>query len=222
MIELEFINLLSQNNYTLISDYKNHYTTCQIKHVCGHISKTQARTFSPTTCKKCYSEPNTPKYSDSQYKELLSTSQFICLSAYTINEHRILHKCKKCDIEFNASPKNILKGQKCPGCGIFKQKPSVATKTEYNGKIYPSQFEARCAKIIHESFSDVIEQKRYPAPNHMKTCDFYIPSLNLWIETSTYKKDWYLERINKKETLVENFYFATSVTTLREFIQSLL
>lgn len=221
MTENNFKNFLSEHGYVLVSVYKNHYTSCVVEHSCGHQFKTQARTFKPTSCRKCFSKANTPKYTSEQYNKILEETQFILVDEYITNETQVMHQCTKCEEEFLAAPRRIEKGQKCPGCGTFKQKPSTATKTEYNGKLYPSQFEARCAKVIYEFTENVIEQKRYPQPNHMKTCDFYLPEYDLWVEVSTYNLDWYIDRINNKEKLVDNFFFANQVTTLRKFLDGL-
>ena len=51
------------------------------------------------------------------------------LGIYTLNNQKILHRCKVCNYEWNATPINILRGRGCPRCGNLKRIQS-RTKTQ--------------------------------------------------------------------------------------------
>ncbi len=100
-------------------------------------------------CKKCDYEwkirPNAVKQgqacpicagnyplSTEEYKIQINNSGIICIDEYINDTTKILHKCKKCNYEWNVKPNQIKQGHGCPICsknksayGRYKNKPTI-------------------------------------------------------------------------------------------------
>ncbi len=115
---------------------------------------------------------------------------------------------------WKTTPKAILISRTgCPHC--YFEIGGRGRPTNVYGKSFRSNIEAKVYKYLVDKFGPpAIElQKRYNIKTK-HTCDFYIPSLKVWIEVSNYTDYNYLKNIKKKEKWVNNrgekFYFISS------------
>jgi hypothetical protein len=76
--------------------------------------KCKAYQLSITTGNKC------KKKTTEQYKKELKEKcpTIICLEEYLGHTIHILHKCLKCDVEYNSTPSDKLAGHGCKNCGL--------------------------------------------------------------------------------------------------------
>ena len=110
----------------------------------------------------------------------------------------------------------LNKSRRCLQCNPRKLNNIWSTPITINGRKYYSKIEKDCCEYLISVYgvNDVILHKKYSI-NSKKECDAYIKSKDLYIETSTINKEWYLERIYKKRQLVKNFLFVSSLDQLK-------
>lgn len=164
------------------------------------------------------------RMTDEEYKKRLLTvgSGFVSTEAYDGIATPILHR-HSCGLEWKVRPESLLRTNpraRCPECFPRKVKKTWSQTIDFEGITFSSAFEKDCYVLLSEKFgpSDITCQKLYLAHRRL-TCDFYIASIDTYIEVSTIKKVWYLERIYQKRRLVDKFFFASSLLELSSFLE---
>ena len=124
----EQIKTLSDGEYELLGEYKNSYThiavlhkTCNRKYgVFLHIFKSGSR------CPLCYKENNHKKHEDfCRDYNCVNNNKYDVLTEYTGENNKILIRHKKCEKEFMATPKSLLRGKNCPFCKMTKGEEKI-------------------------------------------------------------------------------------------------
>ncbi len=135
-------------------------------------------------------------------------------------------RCGQCDHVWAAMPTKLI-GSKATGCPRCRTEHGVfGTYVEKFGVKFRSMLECDCYEIIIEfcnqrgfSFE---HQKKYPQSVTNHTCDFFIPELKLWIETSNISTNTYMTRLQQKikwvYELQDNFLLAKGPKHLKEIL----
>jgi len=131
---------------------------------------------------------------------------------------KLTHLCGNCIT--TTLDRALRKTVRCLECKPRVLRPTWSIPVTENGRTYYSQIERDCCEYLMSIYGsdDIQLHKKYPN-NSKKECDAYIKSKNLYIEISTINKPWYLERIYKKQKLVDNFLFVSSLEQLRLYCQ---
>lgn len=161
------------NEYTVIGEYVNTSTHIQMKHnKCGHKYPVTPTHFlgDKTRCPKC-SHRSYKKTTEEFKQEVfeLVGNEYIVIGEYKKNSVHIQMK-HNCGHEYPVTPKNFLKGRRCPECSNRERNTSRdVKKLEQILKDFGFEYEREIA------FDECkfINQIRF---------DFYIESLNLIIE----------------------------------------
>lgn len=162
----EYIKELEQlnPNIVVLGEYINKKT--KILHrcnVCNNEWKTTPNTIlNGCGCPVCSEKIrafNRIKTQDAYCRQVNNLNPNIAVvGAYVLATVKILHKCKKCDYEWYASPSSILQGRGCPECAIKKQSEKQAkTHEQYAyeiNKINPNievigKYKNAKTKILH-------------------------------------------------------------------------
>jgi len=196
----------------------------KIEHYCNNSKTRWESQPRQVLMGKCCRECSRKKlaFSQEHFDSLLNEIPgYECLDPY-VNTYTTLTFKHTCGFEFQTTPERFLKRNvRCRNCNPPKQPKNFwckATENEYG--MFPSKFEASCGKLIFDKFglNDIQRNKPYDSSS-LKTCDFYIVSKDLWIEVSTLGKSWYLERIENKRKLVNNFLFFSKISELKEYLK---
>lgn len=214
--EIEYRKSLENRELELIGQYAGVVNPTSHRCLaCGYIWDKRPMTITQG-CPKCQFKRMT-KTHDTYEKEL--PDHIIALDFYVTAKTKIKHQDIRCGHIWMSRPNDILTGFGCPTCNIGGSATGgLGIPTEYDGVTYPSKLEAKCAEIIFSTFdnNDVERQKRY-IDGRRFSCDFYIKSLDLWIEVSNLDtQEDYKAKIDFKRSLVDNFIFARSPKELQE------
>ncbi len=219
-------NFVSQNrpDLVVVADYINVLTA--IEHRCNGCGKpwiTQPRTvIRGGRCQNCFFKSVRDTADQYQAKLDQMGTGLKLLGPYLGSRTPTLHQHICCGETRITKPDTALtprKMLKCPSCQPRIPPSYWSKKTEFNSIIFDSHLECNCYKILLLYFAkgDIALQKRY-LPDRRLTADFYIKSIDLYIEVSSIRKKWYFERIYKKRQIVNNFFFASTVEQLRDFL----
>lgn len=142
-------------------------------------------------------------------------------------EGKLLIRCRACKFEGWNTRSNVLsKFQGCPNCNT-----NTSKRVCLDGIVFRSRFEGYCYERLKVRTTELglellLQQRWQLLTRH--TCDFVIPSLNLWIEASgtmMLKKDRYASNIQFKKELAaqldRTFVCISTVKELTDFIESL-
>lgn len=162
---------LKNPNLEVMGDYINNHT--KILHKCRRhnitYSTTPAQALKGGGCDQCRSEKissallKTPEQYTKEVNE--KTKNIEILGIYLGAEVKILHKCKICNYEWNASPNNILHGKGCPVCS----KKIIGPPPEYKNSIWASEYREYFSKYLTED-----QMKQY-MPNSKKDVNAACP-----------------------------------------------
>lgn len=179
--------------------------------LCNSVWNAQPRqVLSNKKCVHC--DHNAKAYSEEEFIKKLSIKNpgFELVSGYKRIHKQETFRHAACGFEFTTSPDRILRYEiKCRRCNPPERKSNWSFKITNEHGTFDSKLEADAYYILIRYFSKDDIKRYYPYPGTTKmNCDFYISSLDLYIEVSSINKPWYLERILKKRQMVSNFYFA--------------
>lgn len=212
-------------NLQVIEEFKN--VTTPIKHFCTrchNVWNVQPRqVLSGKKCLHCFRASIT--FTARQFEEKLQqrSPDFKLTGSYT-NNYTTTNFAHSCGFEFAARPDRMMRNIAfCRGCMEVKTKDSWAKPVINQYGEFQSKIEAECGEWLFDMFgSSGIDRYKPYDTSTQRNCDFYIKTLDLWIEVSTINKDWYLERIFKKRKLVKRFVFASSLDQLKDLVSSIL
>jgi hypothetical protein len=134
MTEEEFANYLkevSNNEYTLVSEFIDRKTHVQIKHLaCGRIYSVKPQNFiSGSRCRECYFQSR--RKTDEQFKQdirELEGNNYEVVTTYKNATTKVMFKHNICGNVFSSKPSDFLSGRRCPKCSQ-KSRIQKATKT---------------------------------------------------------------------------------------------
>ena len=136
-----------------------------------------------------------------------------------------LFTCRQCKNTWTADIHNVIKfGYGCPPCNANIGSPCrSADGTKFHSKLERYAYEALLGANIQFE-----RQKRYTA-SRRHTCDFFIPSKEMWVEISgkaLLATDKYRSTIDYKRDIVENQYnqsfeMLTSIPQINQFIKDI-
>lgn len=136
-----------------------------------------------------------------------------------------LFACRKCKNTWTADIHNVIKfGYGCPPCNANIGSPcQSADGTKFHSKLEKYAYEAILGTNIQFE-----RQKRYTT-HRRHTCDFFIPSKEMWIEISgaaLLATDKYRLTIDYKRDIVENqynqsFVMLTSIPQINQFTKDI-
>ena len=184
------INILTNNEFKLLSDYYNAGSYVKLKHiVCGHIFETRADNFemAQNKCPKCANRNNINNKTISQkIKELenLLDNQYEILTKVFTCDDNIIIRHKYCGEEFKCSVSSILKLKnkkritiKCPKCNLEDRKEDFldkldriqnnefAIKSKYRGMYTPMTFyHKKCRSIFKAKPVNLLVRKVETCP----------------------------------------------------------
>jgi hypothetical protein len=196
----------------LIGEYKG----IAIKHlhkclVCGNEWEAPPNNilFSKSGCPICSLKRNAksrsmdPREYDKRLAKLCPN--LVALEDYVSYFTKITHMCLTCGHVFKKYPVCKPTSVGCKNCNP----PSgvLGIVTTVNGIDFDSRFEAAMyVELLNYIDADDFQHKRW-YKNARYCSDFYIKSMDLWIEVSNFNDAKYLNKIYTKRQLVENFVF---------------
>ena len=193
-------------------------------HTCKNIWTTQPRqVINGVQCRHCY-KISVSKPIEKVKESLLPGRWEIVNDLEYHNSYLPLHFRHYCGHVVKSSLEVILRTdnhrKRCTICEPIKVKRHWSSPVSINSRKYSSGIEATCCEYLIDRFGneDIVLQKEY-IPGDRRTADAYIKSLDTYVEVSTIKKPWYLERIYRKRALVRNFIFVSSLQQLRIFFE---
>jgi hypothetical protein len=213
---------------TVLDSYKT--VTTPIRHRCCACAQewtTQPRTvLRGAKCIHCFHKDQTDTASSYQMKLDKLHTGLKLIDKYRGSRRLSLHEHTCCGEQRLTRPDTALKvGKllKCPVCRPRVAPTYWSKRATHAGEEFHSHLEADSFAILLEHFTrdEIVLQKLY-RPNRRLTADFYIVPLDLYIEVSSIKKTWYYERIFKKSLLVKNFFFASDLQQLRQFLSDII
>lgn len=104
-----------KSDIQVLGEYINSRTPIKVMHKCGYIWNANPHTLTlGHGCPKC---SRNMKRTTEEFKGMVRKQvgeEYTVLSEYKNNTTPIIFKHEKCETEFEMSPKNFLKGQRCP------------------------------------------------------------------------------------------------------------
>lgn len=186
---------------------------------CNH---TNAKQGCPLCCRK-----NRRHTNETFDAALLASNRGVERVGEYVDSHTHIDvSCKQCGFCWRAMPTKLV-GSAATGCPRCRTEKGVyGTYVERFGIKFRSILESECYAVVDEfcverglSFD---HQKKYPQSTTNHTCDFFIPELSLWIETSNISTTAYMTRIQQKikwvYELEENFLLAKGPKQLKEIL----
>lgn len=163
----QFIEL-SKDEYVQLTPYRRSTEKIKIKHIkCGNIFEMRPGCFlSGHRCPKCYGTVKKTTKEFGQEVEKLSKGEYELKSEYKNNHTKVKIKHNICNYEYMVTPKDYLRGNRCPLCKQSKGERMVKYILESLGVEYE----------IEKCYEELKVRGKY------LPFDFYIPSLNLLIE----------------------------------------
>lgn len=206
-----------------LDEYKNIVT--KIKHKCldcGNIWETQPRqVLNGKECRHCF-VIRFAKKTDVFKSELHNINPEYELIGEYKNAYTPTDFEHNCGFVMSTRPDRMLRGKiECRNCNtnVLNNISNWGKPVSNTVGDFPSKLEADCGLYLITKFgkNDVIRYKLYDNTT-LRTADFYIISLDTWIEVSSITKQWYIDRIERKKESVEKFIFATSLSDLQSQI----
>ena len=106
------------NEYVLLSEYKNTNTKVTIKHlICGYVYEVTPSSFlKGSRCANCYGNrrKTTEQFKEEVYN--LVRDEYSLLSEYINNSTKVKIKHNICNHIYEVKPSNFLTGYRCPNC----------------------------------------------------------------------------------------------------------
>lgn len=161
-------NEVSKGEYTQLSDYRRIHEKIKVKHnMCGHEYEVEPNSFlRGKRCPECFG--NKVKTTEEFRYEVneLGNGEFELMSNYVNNRTKVMILHKTCDKTYAVTPKDFLRGNRCPYCKQSKGERMVQSILD----------ELRETYEIQKTFEDLTSR-------HQKLpFDFYLPERNLLIE----------------------------------------
>lgn len=221
--EITYLEALRNKTVSPLEPYKGIATKIKhLCHVCNNIWETQPRqVLSDKECRHCL-QLRVRKPIEQVKSSLLLGGWAIVDDKEYKNSYSPMHFRHSCGSIVKSSLEVITRTdnhkKRCPKCEPYKLKKTWSKPVNLNGRVYPSLVEAECCEFLIAKFGvhNIELQKQYSIDDK-RTCDAYIISLNTYVEISTIGKEWYLQRIYRKRSLVKNFIFVSSLDQLRQF-----
>jgi very-short-patch-repair endonuclease len=167
VFEEEF-NSISKGRYTQLEPYKRTHNKIAVRHnECGTIYRVTPHSFlQGKGCPECFGNKTKTTEQFSVEVDELSDGEFVLLSAYVNNRIPVTIKHIDCGQEYPVTPKDFLRGNRCPFCKQSKGERLVRHILD----------EAKVCYEIQKSFDDLkVNHKKLPF-------DFFLPTYNLLIE----------------------------------------
>ncbi len=177
------VNDKHNSDIKVIGEYINSRTAIKVMHKCGYIWDANPHTLTlGHGCPKC---SRNMKRTTEEFKELVREQvgeEYIVLNEYKNNITPIIFKHKKCGTEFKMSPKNFLKGHRCPNerykkTSLKNSKDEEEVRKqleEYNNGEYTLIGDykgiTRKATIKHNKCGRLIKAKPYLLMNRSSGC----------------------------------------------------
>ena len=152
----EFIQRLNSLGFDPVDEYINSYTSIRFKcKNCNKIYKRKPKELSSIKC-KCLN-----KHNDYVLKV---SKDFYVLEQYKNIRYKILHKCKKCKLEFKTSPKSIINSVNgCPSCSGKKfSTDSYISKLPKDIKLLSLEYKGSAYYHLHKCNNCNFEWKTKP------------------------------------------------------------
>lgn len=214
---------LKGKNIIRLSNWKNDLTLMLWQcNICNHIWKTRATKIlnEDTGCPDCsYKDRNKYKrLTDAIIQERIKHRPITKLDLYPGNiSIKIKWQCNECNFIWMASTEKIVNQYTgCIACADVGG-GKFGRKIIYKNMLFDSVLEKDCYLILERTFKKIDRQVPYPNNKRMK-CDFYISEKKTWIEVSNFKTKEYLNRIQRKENLIniigERFLFCSGPKSL--------
>ncbi|WCS68913.1 hypothetical protein [Bacillus phage BvP] len=167
MFEEEF-NKLAKGRYTQLEAYRRSHSKISIRHEdCGTVFQATPHSFlQGKGCPECFG--NRAKTTEEFSKEVdeLSDGEYSLLTEYINNRTHVTIEHIECGKEYSVTPKDFLRGNRCPFCKQSKGEKMIQRILDERGIRY----------VIQKSFDDLKN-------NYQKLpFDFFLPDYNLLIE----------------------------------------
>lgn len=167
VFEKEF-NEAAQGEYLQLDEYRRTHSKIRIKHKdCGHIfSMTPNAFLRGQRCPECFGNRVKTTEEFSREVDELSDGEFSLETEYVNNRTQVIIRHIECDKTYSVTPKDFLRGNRCPYCKQSKGERLVRRILDKHQVDYE----------IEKAFGDL-------KVNHQKLpFDFYLPKYNLLIE----------------------------------------
>ena len=155
------------NKYTILGEYVNNNTKILVRHnECGHEWKAVPHNlFSILACPKCSKceRKNTEIFKKEVYD--LVQDEYKVLGEYINSHTKILIRHNDCEMEYEVSPANFLRGTRCPKCIFSRGEKAINDYLTENNIRFETE----------KTFDDLIFKRNL-------RFDFYLPDYNLIIE----------------------------------------
>lgn len=167
VFEQEF-KTISKGKYTQLEPYIRNTTKISIRHEeCGNVYRAAPKVFlRGQGCPLCFGNQTKTTEEFSREVDELSEGEFTLLTEYVNNRTPVLIKHIECKKEYSVTPKDFLRGNRCPFCKQSKGEKMVQRILD----------KAQVNYEIQKSFDDLkYKHQRMPF-------DFFLPDYNLLIE----------------------------------------
>ncbi|AHJ87074.1 hypothetical protein BCP8-2_036 [Bacillus phage BCP8-2] len=167
VFEEEF-NEISKGSYTQMGTYERKDIKIDIKHnVCGTIFPATPHSFlQGKGCPECFGNKTKTTEEFSKEVDELTDGEFSLMTDYVNNRTHVTIKHIECGKEYPVTPKDFLRGNRCPFCKQSKGERLVRRILD----------EANVEYTIQKSYNDL-------KSNYQKLpFDFFLPEHNLLIE----------------------------------------
>ena len=182
------VERLTENEYTVVSNYKNRTTSVKIKHIaCGHEYDAIPSDFvrGRRRCPKCREKSKAKAHSVfvNEVKEA-TDGEYKVMSKYKgAKEHiKIKHNHPDCGHQYDVRPCDFLRGRRCPKCRSSKGEKEIQTLLESWGYSFEEQVRfASCRNIntlpfdfgVKDDEGNIVFLIEYDGEQHFKEMNFF-------------------------------------------------
>lgn len=167
VFEKEF-NKLSKGEYTQLETYRRTHSKIAIRHEkCNTVFQATPHSFlQGSRCPECFGKKAKTTEEFSKEVDELSDGEYSLVTKYINNRTHVTIKHIECGKEYRVTPKDFLRGNRCPFCKQSKGEKAIQSILDAKGIRYD----------IQKSFDDF-------RSNYQKLpFDFFLPDHNLLIE----------------------------------------
>lgn len=141
----EEVKMITNGEYSLISEYKNSKTDVKLRHNCSKCNNyeyyvSSSNFYHGDRCPKCGGKLKKTTEIFKQEVYNLVKDEYIVLGEYKTAKTKLLVKHNECNHEYNVSPDNFLRGKRCPFCNNSKGEKAIDNILAKNSIIYSREY----------------------------------------------------------------------------------
>ena len=200
---------VAQDNYKLLSVYKNSHTKVKVKHLsCGNVYMVNPTAFlRGERCPRCFGNHRKTQQEFEDIIYNLTEGDYVVLSKYKNANTKVVFKHKICGKNFSMTPYDFIgSGHRCPWC--------FQSCSSHGNSMIAKVLSKLGIKYYREfKFSDCKDKRKLPF-------DFYLPDYNLCIEydgKQHFDRDskFYSTDLVKHDRIKDQFCLDNNINLLR-------